>query len=391
MNNSIALEKHLEWKGKVETKVKAPITTESELAIAYTPGVADACLAIRDNIELSFEVTGRANTVAIITDGTAILGLGNIGPEAGMPVMEGKAALFKYYGGVDAYPLCLRTTDTEEIIKTIKYLEGNFGGINLEDISAPRCFEIEKRLKEELDIPVFHDDQHGTAIVVGAALINACKVTKKDINSLTVVVNGAGAAGIAIGKYLLRLGVSNVIMVDKEGILSSDMSYQNKAHEEISKLTNKDLLHGTLKDAMKVSDVFVGVSIGNIVSSDMVKSMKDKPIVFALANPIPEITPAEALKGGAAVVGTGSSQYPNQINNAMVFPGLFRGALDTRSSDINEEMMLAASYAIASVIKDEDITKDKVLPKAVDINTHKAVAKAVKEAAINSKVARIIK
>lgn len=389
MNDSIALKKHFEWKGKVETKVKVPIENEQDLMLAYTPGVADACLAIRDNPEYSFELTGRSNLVAVVTDGTAILGLGNIGPEAGMPVMEGKCALFKKFGNVDAVALCLRTTDSDEIVKTIKYLQGSFGGINLEDISAPRCFEIEKRLKAELDIPVFHDDQHGTAIVVGAAIINASKIVNKPIESMTAVVNGAGAAGIAIGKYLLRLGVKDVIMVDRCGVLSRDETYENKAHEDVSKITNKRNVKGGLSDALVGADLFVGVSVGNIMKADDVRLMAKSPIIFALANPIPEITPEQAKLGGAAVVGTGSSQYPNQINNVLVFPGLFRGALDARASDVNMEMMLAASRGIASIVSDDELSAEHILPRAVDVRAHQAVAKAVKQAAVDSGVARI--
>ena len=389
MNQTPSIKKHLEWKGKIETKVKAPVDTEEALALAYTPGVADVCLAIKEDINNSFTLTGRANTVAVITDGTAILGLGNIGPEAGMPVMEGKCALFKQFGGVDAFPLCLKTTDTEEIIRTIKLLEGSFGGINLEDISAPRCFEIETRLKKELEIPVFHDDQHGTAIVVGAALINALKVVDKPIKDVTVVVNGAGAAGISIGKYLLNMGVKDLIFVDKFGIICQGDTFENKSHQEVSTISNKRKLKGSLKDALVGADVFVGVSVGNIVTEQMVQSMNDKAIVFAMANPVPEIQPELAKKAGAAIVGTGSSKHPNQINNALVFPGLFRGALDVRASDINLEMMLAASRAIAETVSNDKLCAQYIIPKAVDYTAHKNVAKAVKEAAIKSGVARI--
>lgn len=389
MNQTPSIKKHLEWRGKIETKVKAPVDTEEALALAYTPGVADVCLAIKEDINNSFTLTGRANTVAVITDGTAILGLGNIGPEAGMPVMEGKCALFKQFGGVDAFPLCLKTTDTEEIIRAIKLLEGSFGGINLEDISAPRCFEIETRLKKELEIPVFHDDQHGTAIVVGAALINALKVVDKPIKDVTVVVNGAGAAGISIGKYLLNMGVKDLIFVDKFGIICQGDTFENKSHQEVSTISNKRKLKGSLKDALVGADVFVGVSVGNIVTEQMVQSMNDKAIVFAMANPVPEIQPELAKKAGAAIVGTGSSKHPNQINNALVFPGLFRGALDVRASDINLEMMLAASRAIAETVPNDKLCAQYIIPKAVDYTAHKNVAKAVKEAAIKSGVARI--
>ena len=388
MKESLALQKHFIWNGKIETKVKVAVETEEDLALAYTPGVADACLAIKEDPSLSYELTGRNNSVAVITDGTAILGLGNIGALAGMPVMEGKCALFKTYGNVNAVPICLDTTDTEEIIKTVRYIQGNFAGINLEDISAPRCFEIENRLKSELDIPVFHDDQHGTAIVVGAALINACRLLKKDVRTLKAVVNGAGAAGIAIGKFLLHMGVRDVIMVDRCGILCRDVNYSNPAHNEIARRTNAGRLSGTLADALKGADLFVGVSVGNIVSEDMIRSMASKPIVFALANPVPEISPDKALAAGAEIVGTGSSEYPNQINNALVFPGLFRGALDVRARDINEEMMMAAAEGIARAVTDRLLSRNYILPKAVDRNAHKLVANAVRVAAVASGVAR---
>lgn len=388
MKESLALQKHFIWNGKIETKVKVAVETEEDLALAYTPGVADACLAIKEDPSLSYELTGRNNSVAVITDGTAILGLGNIGALAGMPVMEGKCALFKTYGNVNAVPICLDTTDTEEIIKTVRYIQGNFAGINLEDISAPRCFEIENRLKSELDIPVFHDDQHGTAIVVGAALINACRLLKKDVRTLKAVVNGAGAAGIAIGKFLLHMGVRDVIMVDRCGILCRDVNYSNPAHNEIARRTNVGRLSGTLADALKGADLFVGVSVGNIVSEDMIRSMASKPIVFALANPVPEISPDKALAAGAEIVGTGSSEYPNQINNALVFPGLFRGALDVRARDINEEMMMAAAEGIARAVTDRLLSRNYILPKAVDRNAHELVANAVRVAAVASGVAR---
>ncbi len=385
---SKALEKHFEWKGKYETKIKCEIETEEDLALAYTPGVADACMAIYENKDLSYELTGRANNVAVITDGTAILGLGNIGPEAGMPVMEGKCALFKKYGNVDAIALCLKTTDTEEIIKTIKYLEGSFGGINLEDISAPRCFEIEKRLKEELDIPVFHDDQHGTAIVVGAALINALKLVKKDINKTKGVINGAGAAGISIAKFLLKLGVKDITMVDRCGILNRLNKYDNNAFNEIAAITNNKCVDGNLHDAIKGADFFVGVSGPNLLFKEDIKNMNKDAIVFAMANPIPEISYADAKAAGAKVVGTGSSKNPNQINNALVFPGLFRGALDAKASDINDCMMIAAAYAIASMIEDDKLNEENIMPKVINKKAHEEVAKAVYKAAFESNVAR---
>ena len=384
-----SLKKHAEWRGKIEISPRAPVYTNEELMLAYTPGVAEACKAIHNDVNLSYELTRRWNTVPVITDGTAVLGLGDIGPEAGMPVMEGKCALFKAFGDVDAYPLCIKSKDTEDIIKTIKLLSGSFGGVNLEDISAPRCFEIERRLKEELDIPVFHDDQHGTAIVIAAALLNALKIVKKDISEIKVVVNGAGAAGIAISKYLMSFGVKDLIAVDRLGIICEGDTRFNSAQQELGCISNPCHLTGTLKDAMKGADVFVGVSVGGCVTQDMVRSMNEKAILFPCANPIPEITPQEAKEAGAYIVGTGSSQYPNQINNVLVFPGLFRGALDVRASTINDEMMKAASIGIASCVKDEDLRIDYILPYAYDKKAHETVAKAVKEAAIKTGVNRI--
>ncbi|MBO4667445.1 MAG: NADP-dependent malic enzyme [Bacilli bacterium] len=389
MEESKALKMHRKWCGKITIKPKAKVGTREELSLAYTPGVADACLAIKNNIEEGYNLTMKGNFVAVITDGTAILGLGNIGPLGGMPVMEGKCALFKAYADVDAVPICLATQDTEEIIKTIKYLEPSFGGINLEDISAPRCFEIERRLKEELDIPVFHDDQHGTAIVVGAALINALKIIKKDIKSLQVVVNGAGAAGTAIGKYLLAMGVDDVVFVDRYGIINRDEEYENKAHNELAKISNKQNLKGTLKDAIKGKDLFVGVSVGNILSKEMVASMNKDAIVFALANPVSEIPYQDALDAGARIVGTGSSKFPNQINNVLVFPGLFKGAMSVRATDINIEMMMAASRGIAEAVSEEELKEDYILPYAFDRKAHESVIKNVAEAAIATKVNRI--
>ena len=389
MKESKALKMHRKWCGKITIKPKAKVGTREELSLAYTPGVADACLAIKNNIEEGYNLTMKGNFVAVITDGTAILGLGNIGPLAGMPVMEGKCALFKAYADVDAVPLCLATQDTEEIIKTIKYLEPSFGGINLEDISAPRCFEIERRLKEELDIPVFHDDQHGTAIVVGAALINALKIIKKDIKALNVVVNGAGAAGTAIGKYLLAMGVNDVVFVDRCGIINRDEVYENKAHNELAKISNKQNLKGGLKEAIKGKDLFVGVSVGNILSKEMVASMNSDAIVFALANPVSEIPYQDAIDAGARIVGTGSSKFPNQINNVLVFPGLFKGAMSVRATDINIEMMMAASRGIAEAVSDEELKEDYILPYAFDRKAHESVIKNVAEAAIATKVNRI--
>lgn len=384
-----SLKKHSEWKGKIETKVRVPVSCREDLSLAYTPGVAEPCLAIRDDISKSFTLTRRWNTVPVITDGTAILGLGDIGPEAGMPVMEGKCALFKAYGDVDAYPLCIKSKDVDEIVNTIKLLSGSFGGINLEDISAPRCFEIEQRLKAELNIPVFHDDQHGTAIVVSAALINALKLVKKSLQQIKIVINGAGAAGISIARFLLELGVKNIILCDRFGIISKDNKNNNPVQAQMAEITNLDGMNGTLKDAMKGADVFIGVSAPNCVTKEMVSSMAEEAIVFTLANPVPEIQRADALAAGAAIVGTGSSEHPNQINNVLVFPGLFRGALDCRASTINIEMMIAAAKGIAEYVTDDKLTRDYILPYAYDTAAHKAVAEAVKKAAIETKVAQI--
>lgn len=384
-----SLKKHAEWKGKIEIVPRVEVDTREKLSLAYTPGVAEPCLAIQKDPEKSFTLTRRWNTVPVITDGTAILGLGDIGPEAGMPVMEGKCALFKAYGDVDAYPLCIRSKDTEEIIKTIKLLAGSFGGINLEDISAPRCFEIETRLKEELDIPVFHDDQHGTAIVVAAALINALKLANKSMDGIKVVINGAGAAGISIAKFLLRFGVKDLIACDKSGIIVEGDDRFNPAQQELAKVTNRGKICGTLADAIRGADVFIGVSAANCVSKDMVRSMADKPILFTLANPVPEISVEDAKEAGAFIHGTGSSQYPNQINNVLVFPGLFRGALDVRASTVNFEMMMAASRGIAACVSDKELSRDYILPYAYDISAHRAVAEAVASEAVKTGVAKI--
>ena len=383
-----SLKRHAEWRGKIETKVRVPVDSREALSLAYTPGVAEPCLAIQREPEKSFELTRRWNTVPVITDGTAVLGLGDIGPEAGMPVMEGKCALFKAYGGVDAFPICIKSKDVDEIVNTIKLISGSFGGINLEDISAPRCFEIETRLKNELDIPVFHDDQHGTAIVMAAALINAAKVVNKDVHSLNLVINGAGAAGIAIAKYLLKLGVGDIVMCDRFGVICRGAAGMNAAQAEMAEITNIRGLSGSLADAMRGADVFIGVSAPNVVSKDMVRSMAERAIVFSCANPVPEISREDALGAGAAVVGTGSSEKPNQINNVLVFPGLFRGALDVRAKDINFDMMLAASRGIAECVGDR-LSPDFILPYAYDKSAHEAVAKAVAEAAIRSGAARI--
>ncbi len=387
--NEESLKKHAEWRGKIETKVRVPVGSREELSLAYTPGVAEPCRKISENVDLSFELTRRWNTVLVITDGTAVLGLGDIGPEAGMPVMEGKCALFKAFADVDAFPLCIRSKDTEEIIKTIKLLAGSFGGVNLEDISAPRCFEIEQRLKKELDIPVFHDDQHGTAIVSAAALLNALRVTGKKMEDVKVAMNGAGAAGIAIAKFLVAFGVKDVIICDSKGIICKGDPRLNASKQEIAEMTNKERVTGGLAEAMKGADVFVGVSAPNCVTQEMVKSMNADPIVFTCANPIPEIHPDDAKAAGAAVVGTGSSQYNNQINNVLVFPGLFRGALDVRATDISMGMMMAASRAIASVVSDEELSKDYILPYAWDKRAHDAVAKAVAEEARKEGLAKL--
>lgn len=384
-----SLKKHAEWKGKIETVARVPVDSREALSLAYTPGVAEPCMAIHADIEKSFDLTRRWNTVPVITDGTAVLGLGDIGPEAGMPVMEGKCALFKAFGNVDAYPICLKTKDTEEIIRTVKIMAGSFGGINLEDISAPRCFEIETRLKDELDIPVFHDDQHGTAIVSAAALLNALKLANKKIDKIKLVINGAGAAGIAIARFLIKLGVADVTMCDLKGIVCEGCDWLNPAQKEIATITNKARLNGTLKDAMKGADVFIGVSSPHCVTKEMVSSMADKPILFTCANPVPEIEPQDALDAGAYIVGTGSSEYPNQINNVLVFPGLFRGALDVRARTVNTEMMIAAARGIASCVSDKELSPDYILPYAYDKRAHEAVAKAVAEAAVKTGVSKL--
>ncbi len=384
-----ALARHYEWKGKLEIAPRAHVTNSEELSLAYTPGVAEPCLAIRDDYEKSFELTRRANMVAVVTDGTAILGLGDIGPEAGMPVMEGKCVLFKEFAGVDAFPLCIRTRDVDELVRTIYLISGSFGGINLEDIAAPRCFEVERRLKEICDIPVFHDDQHGTAVVVAAALLNALKVVHKSMDGVRVVINGAGSAGIAIGRQLLHLGVTDLILVDRFGIICEGMEGLNPAHEEMSHITNPRHVTGTLADAMRGADVFIGVSAPGVVTREMVASMNAGACVFPMANPVPEIHPDEALAAGAAGVGSGRSDYKNQINNVLAFPGIFRGALDCRASDINEAMKVAASHAIASLVSEEELSADYIIPKAFDRRVGPAVAQAVARAARESGVARI--
>ena len=384
-----SLKKHYEWGGKIEVVSRVKINERSDLSLAYTPGVAEPCLAIKEDYNRSWELTRRSNLVAVITDGTAVLGLGDIGAEAGMPVMEGKCALFKEFAGVDAFPICVRSKDVDEIVRTVYLISGSFGGINLEDISAPRCFEIERRLKELCDIPVFHDDQHGTAIVVAAALINALKVVKKKIEDVRVVINGAGSAGIAIGKHLLNLGVRHLVMVDRFGIICRGDESLNDAHREMSLLTNEECLCGTLADAMRGADVFVGVSAPGVVSEEMVASMAKGAVVFPMANPTPEIMPDKALAAGAAVVGTGRSDFPNQINNVLAFPGIFKGALACRASDINEQMNMATSYALASFIPDEELSAENIIPPALDKRVADAVAEAVIEAAKKTGVARV--
>ena len=384
-----SLKKHYEWQGKIEVVTRCPIETREDLSLAYTPGVAEPCMEINRDIDKSYELTRRSNLVAVITDGTAVLGLGDIGPEAGMPVMEGKCALFKTFADVDAFPLCVRSKDVDEIVRTIYLISGSFGGINLEDISAPRCFEIERRLKEICDIPIFHDDQHGTAIVVAAALINALKVVGKKMDEIRVVINGAGSAGIAICKHLMNIGVRNVVMCDSAGILCEGDSRLNPAKAEIAEVTNREKLSGTLADAMKGADVFIGVSAPGVVTSEMVASMAQKAIVFPMANPTPEIMPDEALKAGAVIVGTGRSDFPNQINNVLAFPGIFRGALDCRARCINEEMKVATSFALASLIPDDQLTADNIIISALNKQVAPVVAEAVIKAARETGVARV--
>lgn len=384
-----SLKLHYEWQGKIEIKTRAKADSKEALSLAYTPGVARPCLEIQKDIDKSFELTRRWNTVAVVTDGTAVLGLGDIGPEAGMPVMEGKCVLFKEFGGVDAIPLCVRSKDVDEIVNCVSLLAGSFGGINLEDIAAPRCFEIERKLKEKTDIPVFHDDQHGTAVVVAAAVINALRVANKKIEDCTAVFSGAGAAGIAIAKLLLRQGIKNIIMCNSKGIICKGDERLNPAQAEMAQLTNKDALSGSLADAMRGADIFIGVSAAGIVSREMVSSMAPGAIVLAMANPVPEIMPDEAAAAGALVVGTGRSDFPNQINNVLAFPGIFRGALDCRARDINEEMKLAAAKAIASLVSDSELSPEYILPMAFDERVGPSVAAAVAKAARESGTARI--
>lgn len=384
----LAIEKHKEWKGKIEVISRAPITNREELSLAYTPGVAEPCLLIAEDEEKAYDYTRKGNLVAVITDGTAVLGLGDIGPSAGMPVMEGKCALFKEFADVDAFPLCVNSKDVDTIVQTIALISKSFGGINLEDIAAPRCFEIEKKLKEVCDIPIFHDDQHGTAIVVGAALLNAVKVTGKKMGELRVVINGAGAAGVSIGKLLIAMGFGNIIMCDINGIICEGDEGLNSGQEEISHISNLHKEHGKLADALKGADIFVGVSRPNLVTREMVAAM-NQGIVFAMANPVPEIMPDEAKAGGAVVVGTGRSDFPNQINNVLVFPGLFKGVLAVRARDITESMKVAAAYAIAAVIPEEELTAEYVIPSSFDKRVALAVANAVAQEAVKEGINRV--
>lgn len=383
-----SLRLHYEWKGKIEVIARAKVDNKDALSLAYTPGVAQPCLEIQKDINKSYELTRRSNLVAVITDGSAVLGLGNIGPEAGMPVMEGKCVLFKEFGGVDAFPLCIRTQDVDEFVNTVALLCGSFGGINLEDIAAPRCFEIERKLKEKADIPIFHDDQHGTAVICSAGIINALKLVGKKIEDCTAVFNGAGAAGVAIAKLFTSMGMGNIIMCDRKGIIC-DGDDLKPAKQDIADFTNKNHLRGSLADAMKGADIFIGVSAPGVVTEDMIKSMAKDPIVLAMANPVPEIMPDLAKAAGAAVVGTGRSDFPNQINNVLAFPGIFRGALDVRASNINEEMKIAAAKALASLVSDEELSADYIIPKPFDPRVGKTVAAAVAQAARDSGVARI--
>ena len=384
-----ALEKHREWAGKIEVVTRAPITNREELAVAYTPGVAEPCLEISKNVDLSYTYTRRANLVAVVTDGTAVLGLGDIGPEAGMPVMEGKCALFKTFGDVDAFPLCVRSKDVDDIVKTVALLAGSFGGINLADISAPRCFEIEKKLKEVCDIPVFHDDQHGTAVVTMAAMLNALKLTGKKLENLSVVVNDSGAAGIAITKLLMSKGLKNVVLCDRKGAIYKGRDGLNAIKAEMAEISNMEMKKGSLADVIKGADVFIGVSAPGSLTKEMVKTMNPDPIVFAMANPVPEIMPDEALEAGVKIMGTGRSDFPNQINNVLAFPGIFRGALDVRASDINDEMKIAAAEAIANVIPESELRPDYIIPDSFNPHVKDAVASAVSEAARRTGVARI--
>lgn len=384
-----SLKLHGEWKGKLEVTARAKVNDKDALSLAYTPGVAEPCLAIQEDYNKSWELTRRWNMVAVITDGTAVLGLGDIGPEAGMPVMEGKCVLFKEFGDVDAFPLCVRTKNVDEFVETVYNISGSFGGINLEDIAAPRCFEIEEKLKEKCDIPIFHDDQHGTAVVVSAALINATKLTGKALSDCKAVINGSGAAGIAIAKLLMSLGLRDVILCDRTGAIYEGRENLNASKEDIAKVTNREMTKGSLVEAVKDTDIFIGVSAPGVLTQDMIKTMNADPIVLAMANPTPEIMPDEAKAAGAKIVGTGRSDFPNQINNVVAFPGIFRGALDVRASAITENMKIAAAYAIASLVDDDKLTPDYILPYAFDERIKDTVAKAVADAAVKDGVARI--
>ena len=388
-NKEFALQEHEKWAGKIEVISRAKLETPEDLAVCYTPGVAEPCIKISEDVNLSYKYTRRHNMVAVVTDGSAVLGLGDIGPEAGMPVMEGKCCLFMAFGDVDAFPLCVRTKDVDEIVKTVSLLAGSFGGVNLEDISAPRCFEIERKLKECCDIPIFHDDQHGTAVVTMAAMINALKVVGKKINEIKVVTSGAGAAGIAIIKLLISMGLKNVIMCDRKGAIYKGREGLNKEKEEMAEISNQNMEKGSLADVIKGADVFIGVSAPGTVTQEMIHTMAPNPILFPMANPTPEIMPEEAKAAGAAVIGTGRSDFPNQINNVLAFPGIFRGALDVRASDINDEMKVAAAYAIANIITDEERNAEYIIPNPFDKRVAKAVAEAVAKAARDTGVARI--
>ena len=385
-----SLRRHAQWKGKIEVTVKVPVGTKEDLSLAYTPGVAQPCLEIQKDVNKSYDLTLRHNLCLVVTDGTAVLGLGDIGPEAGMPVMEGKCVLFKAFGGVDAFPLCVKSKDVDEIVNTIYLISGSFGGVNLEDIAAPRCFEIERKLKEKCDIPIFHDDQHGTAVVTLAGLLNAIKLVGKKKENVRIVINGAGAAAISITKLLLSCGFPNVILCDRRGaIYEGRTDGMNWIKDEMAKITNKEKKHGTLAEVLVGADVFIGVSAPGTLTVDMVKTMNKDSIVFACANPVPEIFPEDAKKGGAAVVATGRSDFPNQINNVLAFPGIFRGTFDVRASDINDEMKIAAAYALASLISDKELNPDYIIPAAFDKRVADTVAAAVREAAKKSGVARI--
>lgn len=385
----IALEEHRKWRGKLEVLPKVPLSTMHDLSIAYTPGVAAPCLEIQKDLNKSFELTGRWNTIAVVTDGSAVLGLGDIGPEAGMPVMEGKCVLFKKFGGVDAVPICVKSKDVDKIVETVRLISGSFGGVNLEDISAPRCFEIEQKLKDCCDIPIFHDDQHGTAVVTLAAVLNALKLTNKKLNEVKVVTSGAGAAGIAIIKLLIAVGLKNVIMCDRAGAIYEGRDGLNNEKIEMAKISNQDRIKGSLEEVIKGADVFIGVSAPGTVTQSMVKSMAKNPILFPMANPVPEIMPDLAIEAGAAVVGTGRSDFCNQINNVLAFPGIFRGALDVRARDINNEMKIAAAYALASIVDENKLSAEYIIPDPFDVQVKQKISSAVAKAAKETGVARI--